>query len=224
MSYPKEFSRYTLTDFIIEEEADFFGTGYYFYKNAGGETENEEPFARISIPPFCEEQRLRLGIFLKEFSTLLDEMLVIYDKETVARLFNEALPALFPDDSLDFELGFCKRMEHLYCMIQYSAEGYWQRFGRERSKPYVEEYPCDDEFVLPPKRLMFQERDEVWETYNERLQRLIQKAKRRREQREQWMQQHPGELPRGGLYDYVKDMDDTDSTDGSGDGGMNGTF
>ena len=37
MSYPKEVSRYTLTDFIIEEEADFFGTGYYFYKNAGGD-------------------------------------------------------------------------------------------------------------------------------------------------------------------------------------------
>ena len=193
-----------MTDFIIDEINQ---EEYLFYDNDADLDDifnHEKPFATIEIPPFCKQRQTKLGIFLKEFSTLLNEMLVIYDKEKVARLFKEAMTAIFPEDLPDYELGFYEWNGGVYCTIQYSAEGHKKVYGRERYCPYAETLSHSYGLGSPPKRLMFQQRDEIWEEWNEKVRRLEEKARRRHQQ---WKQEHPDEPYPSPLRDYVNGSD-----------------
>ena len=205
MSIPEEHEIYKLTDFIIDEINQ---EEYLFYDSDADLDDifnHKKPFATIEIPPFCKQRQAKLGIFLKEFSTLLNEMLVIYDKEKVARLFKEAMTAIFPEDLPDYELGFYEWNGGVYCTIQYTAEGHKKVYGRERYCPYAETLA---KFEVPAKRVKFQKTDEIWEKWHtehrEKIRRIEEKARRRHQQ---WEQEHPDEPYPSPLRDYVNGSD-----------------
>ena len=153
---------YGLTDFHIWFHEDVVKTDYIFYEGKyDGEHEDchsprGHSLYTITVPPFCIGQA-KLGVFLKDFSTLLDEMLVKWDRDVVQRLYTETMQRLFPDDAADYELGFYEKQGFLYCTIQFSEEGHKKAFGcgwqgtsgaHEASIAF-----------FPPVRLMFEAKD-----------------------------------------------------------------
>ena len=171
--------RFKLSDFVIESEYGGINLLYSFYpkqseierklSEKAGRTLSEKELeslryrfdkefkiAEISIPPFCVG-KAKLGVFLRDFSVLLNEMLVKWDREVVARLFSESMQTLFPDDMADFELGFYEIRGYLYCTIQFSKEGHKKAFGCGwNGTSLAQKLSCA---FIPPKRTMFQETD-----------------------------------------------------------------
>lgn len=181
--------RFKLSDFVIESEYRCININllYSFYPK-----QSDSKIAEISIPPFCVG-KAKLGVFLRDFSVLLNEMLVKWDREVVARLFSESMQKLFPDDMADFELGFYEIRGYLYCTIQFSEEGHKKAFGcgwngtslaRELSYAFI-----------PPKRTMFQETDPAIEEALEakRLRRLRRRTTSLREYIEAGEDEHKDE-------------------------------
>ena len=170
MSFPVLVEKFKLSDFVIESEYRCINLLYSFYPK-----QTDSKIAEISIPPFCVG-KAKLGVFLRDFSVLLNEMLVKWDKEVVARLFTEAMQTLFPDDVADFELGFYENCGYLYCTIQFSEEGHKKAFGhgwngtslaRELSFAFI-----------PPKRTMFQKTDPAIEEATKQLEAIRRHPRR----------------------------------------------
>ena len=206
---------FKLSDFVIECENNYINLLYSFYpkqseierklSEKAGRTLSEKELeslryrfdkelkiAEISIPPFCVG-KAKLGVFLRDFSVLLNEMLVKWDKEVVARLFTEAMQTLFPDDMADFELGFYEIRGYLYCTIQFSEEGHKKAFGcgwNGTSLAQKLSYA-----FIPPKRTMFQETDPAIEEALEakRLRRLRRRTTSLREYIEAGEDEHKDE-------------------------------
>ena len=175
MSFPVWTETYELTDFIIEEESTAIQTQFFFYPKDKeleakytekeykillyrGLTLGDDNYSicTINIPPFCQG-KAKLGVFLKDFSTLLNEMLVKWDRAIIERLYTEAMQKIFPEDAADYELGFYEKYGFLYCTVQFSEEGHkkafgqgWQGTSTAKEMSYV---------FMPPKRLRFQETD-----------------------------------------------------------------
>ncbi len=182
MSIPKFSQSFTLTDFILEKTFSYPG---FYYKIHNKEKYLADPLhseesllATITIPPICEEPRMKLGVFLEHFDTILCELLVIYDREVVGRLFGEVMEMLFPEEAENFELGFYEFRGGTYSKIDYSQNGYKKIFGKEREGKSFIELAKDS---LPPKRTMFQEHDEIWEEF----------WKKRQEAKELRRKRHP---------------------------------
>lgn len=170
MSFPVLVEKFKLSDFVIESEYRCINLLYSFYPK-----QSDSKIAEISIPPFCVG-KAKLGVFLRDFSVLLNEMLVKWDREVVARLFTEAMQTLFPDDVADFELGFYENCGYLYCTIQFSEEGHKKAFGhgwngtslaRELSFAFI-----------PPKRTMFQKTDPAIEEAAKQLEAIRRHPRR----------------------------------------------
>ncbi len=171
MSFPVWTETYELTDFFIEEESIAIRTQFFFYlrdkvKEAkypnfnekiwiykGLTLDDDDVFFTIVIPPFCEGEA-KLGVFLKDFSTLLDEMLVKWDRETVERLFTEAMQKIFPEYAANYELGFYERYGFLYCTVQRKGSS----LAQEMSYSF-----------MPPTRLMFQDSDPAWQEVEKQI-------------------------------------------------------
>ena len=189
---------FKLSDFVIECENNYINLLYSFYpkqseierklSEKAGRTLSEKELeslryrfdkelkiAEISIPSFCVG-KAKLGVFLRDFSVLLNEMLVKWDKEVVARLFSESMQKLFPDDMADFELGFYEIRGYLYCTIQFSEEGHKKAFGcgwNGTSLAQKLSYA-----FIPPKRTMFQERDPAIEEAAKQLEAIRRHPRR----------------------------------------------
>ena len=180
MSYPRYINTYKLTDFVIVELSYLFGIEYFFYENCSTEDfgklydGGKAAFLNVNVPPFCCEEKTKLGIFLKEFSTFLCEMLVKWDKVVVERFFNEAMQKVFPNEVENYELGFYENLNKPYCTIQFTAKKYKEIFKSDRKETYAEELSS---LLLPPKRTLFQEKDEDWE--KARIRQIEAKALRR---------------------------------------------
>ena len=189
MSFPVLVERFKLSDFVIESEYTCINLLYSFYPKESEierkvlryRFDKEFKIAEISIPPFCVG-KAKLGVFLRDFSVLLNEMLVKWDKEVVARLFSESMQKLFPDDVADFELGFYEIRGYLYCTIQFSEEGHKKAFGcgwNGTSLAQKLSYA-----FIPPKRTMFQKTDPANEEAAKQLEAIRRhpsRAKRIRE-------------------------------------------
>ena len=176
MSFPVLVERFKLSDFVIKSEYTCINLLYSFYPK-----QTDSKIAEISIPPFCKGQA-KFGVFLKEFSILLNEMLVKWDKEVVARLFTEAMQTLFPDDVADFELGFYEIRGYLYCTIQFGEEGHKKAFGcgwKGTSLARALSFA-----FIPPKRTMFQETDPAIEEAAKQLEAIRRHPRRTKGLRE----------------------------------------
>ena len=206
---------FKLSDFVIECEDNYINLLYSFYpkqseierklSEKAGRTlseneleslryrfDKELKIAEISIPPFCVG-KAKLGVFLRDFSVLLNEMLVKWDKEVVARLFSESMQKLFPDDMADFELGFYEIRGYLYCTIQFSEEGHKKAFGHGWNGTSLAQNLSYA--FIPPKRTMFQETDPAIEEALEakRLHRLRRRTTSLREYIEAGEDEHKDE-------------------------------
>ena len=204
MSFPVLVERFKLSDFVIKSEYTCINLLYSFYpkqseierklSEKAGRTLSEKELeslryrfdkefkiAEISIPPFCKGQA-KLGVFLRDFSVLLNEMLVKWDREVVARLFTEAMQTLFPDDVADFELGFYEIRGYLYCTIQFGEEGHKKAFGcgwKGTSLARALSFA-----FIPPKRTMFQETDPAIEEAAKQLEAIRRHPRRTKGLRE----------------------------------------
>ncbi|MCR5288905.1 MAG: hypothetical protein K6E51_02805 [Treponema sp.] len=175
MSFPIFEECYQLTDFYVKSRAVVIETdiqiyeGKYEDKNYLVLGEEGLPLCTISIPPFCEGQA-KLGVFLKEFSILLNEMLVKWDKDVVQRLYTETMQKLFPDEVANYELGFYELRGFLYCTIQFSEEGHKKVFGEGwRGTSTARELS----FVFRPiERLKFQSTDPAMEKFYEEQEKV----------------------------------------------------
>ena len=187
MSFPVLVEKFKLSDFVIESEYTCINLLYSFYPK-----QTDSKIAEISIPPFCVG-KAKLGVFLRDFSVLLNEMLVKWDREVVARLFTEAMQKLFPDDMADFELGFYEIRGYLYCTIQFSEEGHKKAFGHGWNGTSLAQ-KLSFAFI-PPKRTMFQETDPAIEEAFEakRLHRLRRRTTSLREYIEAGEDEHKDE-------------------------------
>lgn len=163
MTLPYSKERFDFTDFYVETYENTIKTDINFYEGKVSLT-LEHPFYTISIPPFCVGQA-KVGVFLKEFSTLLDEMLVKWDKETVQRLYDETMQALFPEETANYELGFYEIRGFLYCTIQFSEEGHKKAFGKGRNGSTTAD---ESSFAFrPPLRVKFQTTDPAMKKFYE---------------------------------------------------------
>ena len=200
MSFPVLVERFKLSDFVIESEYTCINLLYSFYPKESEierkvlryRFDKEFKIAEISIPPFCVG-KAKLGVFLRDFSVLLNEMLVKWDKEVVARLFSESMQKLFPDDMADFELGFYEIRGYLYCTIQFSEEGHKKAFGYDwKGTSLAKELSFA---FIPPKRTMFQKTDPAIEEAEqlEAIRRHPSRAKRIREYIEAGEDEHKDE-------------------------------
>ncbi len=176
MSCPVLVEKFKLSDFEIESEYTCINLLYSFYPKQA-----DSKIAEISIPPFCVG-KAKLGVFLRNFSVLLNEMLVKWDKEVVARLFTEAMQKLFPDDAADFELGFYEIRGYLYCTIQFSEEGHQKAFGYGWNGSSLAR--ALSSAFIPPKRTMFQERDPAIEEAAKQLEAIRRHPRRTKGLRE----------------------------------------
>lgn len=204
MSFPVLVEKFKLSDFEIESEYTCINLLYSFYpkqseiekklsEKAGRALSEKEleslryrfdkefKIAEISIPPFCKGQA-KLGVFLKEFSILLNEMLVKWDRETVQRLYDEAMQAIFPDDAADFELGFYEIRGYLYCTIQFSEGGHKKAWGCGWNGSSLAR--ALSSAFIPPKRTMFQERDPAIEEAAKQLEAIRRHPRRTKGLRE----------------------------------------
>ena len=170
MSFPVLVERFKLSDFVIKSEYTCINLLYSFYPK-----QSDSKIAEISIPPFCKGQA-KFGVFLKEFSILLNEMLVKWDRETVQRLYDESMQTLFPDDMADFELGFYEIRGYLYCTIQFSEEGHKKAWGCGwNGSSLARALSCA---FIPPKRTMFQKTDPAIEEAAKQLEAIRRHPRR----------------------------------------------
>ncbi len=167
--FPYNEGIYQFTDFYIEDCETAIKTDFNFYEGKYEDrslilSPDDYPFCTIAIPPFCTG-KAKLGVFLKEFSILLDEMLVKWDKDVVQRLYTETMQALFPDEVVNYELGFYEIRGFLYCTIQFSEEGHKKVFGKGRDGSMTANDAA--KVFRPPLRVKFQETDPAMKKFYE---------------------------------------------------------
>ena len=85
------------------------------------------------------------------------------------------MKALFPEEAGNFELEVYERFGGVYSKIDYSQEYFKKVFGCEREESLAQME------MFPPKRTMFQARDEIWEKYKNALDVRRKAGKRQRE-------------------------------------------
>lgn len=178
MSFPRFLTKFELSDYIWVEAASTPGTEYKIYKK---DNYSEHPvntsLAEIWIPYFCGEAKVKLGAFLPQFDKILCELLAVTDREIVSRLFSETMKVLFPEEADNFELEIYEEYGGVYSTIDYSKEYFKRHFGHERGESMAQMKMYN---LFPPKRTMFQERDEIWENYKKALDARREAGKRRR--------------------------------------------
>jgi hypothetical protein len=153
-------------------------TRYKIYKNDNySEYPVDTSLAEILIPCYCREPKVKLGAFLPQFDKILCELLVVADRENVSRLFSETMKAVFPEEADNFELEIYEEYGGVYSAIDYTQEYYKLLFGHERVENMAQMKMYN---LFPPKRTMFQERDEIWENYINAYHANRKAAKRRR--------------------------------------------
>ena len=105
------------------------------------------------------------------------ELLVVADRENVSRLFSETMKSLFPEEADNFELEIYESFGGVYSAIDYSQEYCKRIFGHERGASSAD---MAMNRIIPPKRTMFQERDEIWENLKKALDARRKAGRRRR--------------------------------------------
>lgn len=169
MSFPRFLTKFKLTDYIWVEAASTPGTEYKIYKKDNYCIHHADAhpvdtaLAEILIPRFCMEPKVKMGAFLPQFDKILCELLAVTEQEIVSRLFSETMKALFPEEADNFEFEIYERFGGVYSKIDYSQEYFKQIFGCEREESLAQME------MFPPKRTMFQKRDEIWEKYKNAL-------------------------------------------------------
>jgi len=178
MSFPEFHTKIELSDYILVEVIGGPETKYKIYKK---DNYNEYPvdtsLAEILIPDYCREPKVKLGAFLPQFDKILCELLAVADREIVSRLFSETMKAVFPEEADNFELEIYEEYGGVYSAIDYTQEYYKRLFGHERGESMAQMKMYN---LFPPKRTMFQERDEIWENYINAYHACRKAAKRRR--------------------------------------------
>ena len=178
MSFPIFQTKIELSDYILVEVIGGPETRYKIYKK---DNYNEYPvdtsLAEILIPCYCREPKVKLGAFLPQFDKILCELLAVADRENVSRLFSETMKAVFPEEADNFELEIYEEYGGVYSTIDYTQEYYKRLFGHERVESIARMKMYN---LFPPKRTMFQERDEIWENYINAYHANRKAAKRRR--------------------------------------------
>lgn len=178
MSFPQIQTKIELSDYILVEVVGGPETRYKIYKK---DNYSEHPvdtlLAEILIPYYCGEPKVKLGAFLPQFDKILCELLVVADRENVSRLFSETMKSLFPEEADNFELEIYESFGGVYSAIDYSQEYCKRIFGHERGASSAE---MAMNRIIPPKRTMFQERDEIWEKYINAYHARCEAGKRRR--------------------------------------------
>ncbi len=178
MSFPTIHTKIELSDYILVEVIGGPETKYKIYKK---DNYNEYPvdtsLAEILIPDYCREPKVKLGAFLPQFDKILCELLAVADREIVSRLFSETMKAVFPEEADNFELEIYEKYGGVYSAIDYTQEYYKRLFGHEPGESMAQMKMYN---LFPPKRTMFQERDEIWENYINAYHACRKAAKRRR--------------------------------------------
>lgn len=178
MSFPRFLTKFKLTDYIWVEVIGGPETRYKIYKKDNySEHPVDTSLAEILIPYYCREPKVKLGAFLPQFDKILCELLVVADRENVSRLFSETMKSLFPEEADNFELEIYERFGGVYSAIDYSQEYCKRIFGHERGESMAQMKMYN---LFPPKRTMFQERDEIWEKYINAYHARREAGKRRR--------------------------------------------
>ena len=178
MSFPEFHTKIELSDYILVEAASRPKTRYKIYKKDNySEYPVDTSLAEILIPYYCGEPKVKLGAFLPQFDKILCELLAVADRENVSRLFSETMKSLFPEEADNFELEIYERFGGVYSTIDYSKEYFKRIFGYERGESMAQMKMYN---LFPPKRTMFQERDEIWENYINAYHACRKAAKRRR--------------------------------------------
>lgn len=179
MSFPEIHTKIELSDYILVEVIGGPGTRYKIYKKDNySEYPVDTSLAEILIPYYCREPKVKLGAFLPQFDKILCELLAVADREIVSRLFSETMKAVFPEEADNFELEIYEEYGGVYSTIDYSKEYFKRIFGYEyRGESMAQVKMCN---LFPPKRTMFQERDEIWENYINAYHACRKAAKRRR--------------------------------------------
>ena len=160
-----ENKNYELSDFVIHEENADSGLNYQIWKkkvyNQIAHSNLPKMIAKIKIPRLCFEKKMRFAEFIPQFDKILCELLVICNKDTVAKFYSAAKNALFPEEEKNFEIEFYDFHGGIYSCIDYTPEYYKQLTGKEKEKSWAEK--INDNI---PKRTLFQTRDEIWEKYS----------------------------------------------------------
>ena len=178
MSFPKIHTKIELSEYILVEVIGGPETRYKIYKKDNySEYPVDTSLAEILIPDYCREPKVKLGAFLPQFDKILCELLAVADRENVSRLFSETMKAVFPEEADNFELEIYERFGGVYSTIDYTQEYYKRLFGHERVENMAQMKMYN---LFPPKRTMFQERDEIWENYINAYHANRKAAKRRR--------------------------------------------
>ena len=179
MSFPEIHTKIELSDYILVEVIGGPEIRYKIYKKDNySEYPVDTSLAEILIPYYCREPKVKLGAFLPQFDKILCELLAVADREIVSRLFSETMKAVFPEEVDNFELEIYEEYGGVYSTIDYSKEYFKRIFGYEcRGESMAQVKMCN---LFPPKRTMFQERDEIWENYINAYHACRKAAKRRR--------------------------------------------
>ena len=178
MSFPKFQTKIELSDYILVEVISAPKTRYKIYKKDNySEYPVDTSLAEILIPDYCREPKVKLGAFLPQFDKILCELLAVADRENVSRLFSETMKAVFSEEADNFELEIYEEYGGVYSAIDYTQEYYKRLFGHERVENMAQMKMYN---LFPPKRTMFQERDEIWENYINAYHANRKAAKRRR--------------------------------------------
>ncbi|WP_191015663.1 hypothetical protein [Treponema zioleckii] len=184
MSFPQYITKFELSDYIWVEAAGGPETEYRIYKKDNYRIHHADAhpidtsLAEILIPHFCMEPKVKLGAFLPQFDKILCELLVVADREIVSLLFSETMKALFPEEADNFEFEVYEKFGGVYSKIDCSKEYFKSIFGHERGVSAAE---MAMNRIIPQKRTMFQERDEIWEKYKNALEARCEAGKRRRD-------------------------------------------
>ena len=178
MSFRTIHTKIELSDYILVEVIGGPETRYKIYKKDNySEYPVDTSMAEILIPYYCREPKVKLGAFLPQFDKILCELLVVADRENVSRLFSETMKAVFPEEADNFELEIYEEYGGVYSTIDYSKKYFKRIFGHEPGESMAQVKMCN---LFPPKRTMFQERDEIWENYINAYHANRKAAKRRR--------------------------------------------
>ena len=179
MSFPTIHTKIELSDYILVEVIGGPETRYKIYKKDNySEYPVDTSLAEILIPYYYyREPKVKLGAFLPQFDKILCELLAVADRENVSRLFSETMKSLFPEEADNFELEIYEEYGGVYSTIDYSKEYFKRHFGHERGESMAQMKMYN---LFPPKRTMFQERDEIWENYINAYHANRKAAKRRR--------------------------------------------
>ena len=178
MSFPEFHTKIELSDYILVEVIGGPEIRYKIYKKDNySEHPVDTSLAEILIPHYCREPKVKLGAFLPQFDKILCELLAVADRENVSCLFSETMKAVFPEEADNFELEIYEEYGGVYSTIDCSKEYFKRHLGHERGESMA---PMKRYNLFPPKRTMFQERDEIWENYINAYHANRKAAKRRR--------------------------------------------